>query len=104
MVLRKALRTQVARRLHTDKVGRAVKAVEIDPVEPGSLGTLNHCDLLKPEQLAARLQVASSWVYDQSRKRARMRGKDPLPFIRMGKYLRFYWPDVAVWLERHKAK
>jgi hypothetical protein len=51
------------------------------PIEPGKLNPTN---LLTPEQLAGFLNV------------------DPLPCIRMGKYLRFYWPAVERWLERRQ--
>jgi hypothetical protein len=57
-------------------------------IEPG--------DILTPEQLAERLQVAVSWVYEKSR----VRGSEhnPLPVLRCGRYLRFSWPDVCEWL------
>lgn len=41
--------------------------------------------LLTVEQVAAFLQVKSSWVYGHS---------EELGAIRLGKYLRFYWPKV----------
>jgi hypothetical protein len=55
-------------------------------------------DLLTPEQLAERLQVPKSWVFEQTRHRAKVRNKSPLPCIRMGKYLRFSWIQVSEWL------
>lgn len=70
------------------------------PIEPGQLEARH---ILTPEQLAERLHVDVSWVYDQTRKRARTRNADPLPCIRMGKYLRFYWPEVEKWLERRQG-
>ena len=57
-------------------------------IEPG--------DILTPEQLAERLQVAISWVYEKSR--ARGNGRNPLPVLRCGRYLRFSWPDVCEWM------
>jgi len=59
--------------------------------------------LLTPEQLAERLAVAESWVREKTRERARARDKDPLPVIRLGKYVRFRWSDVEAWLERQNA-
>jgi excisionase family DNA binding protein len=42
-----------------------------------------HCtELLEPEELAARLKVPLSWVYEQSRQ-----GK--IPTHRLGRYIRF---------------
>jgi predicted DNA-binding transcriptional regulator AlpA len=58
--------------------------------------------ILTPEQLAQRLQVKPSWVYEQTRDRACIRDADPLPRIKMGRYLRFDWQDVVGWLDRHK--
>jgi hypothetical protein len=59
--------------------------------------TLNPQDILTPEQLADRLQVGVSWVYEKSRGRGR-NGSKPLPVLRCGRYLRFSWPDVCDWL------
>ena len=59
-------------------------------------------DILTPEQLAQRLQVKPSWVYEQTRVRAGIRDADSLPYIKMGRYLRFDWSDVLEWLGRHK--
>ena len=59
-------------------------------------------EILTPQQLAARLQVKPSWVYEQTRNRSGVRNPDPLPHIKMGLYLRFDWRDVVAWLERQK--
>jgi hypothetical protein len=50
-----------------------------------------------PSQLAERLQVGVSWVYEKSRCRGQ-HNRTPLPVLRCGRYLRFYWPDVCEWL------
>jgi hypothetical protein len=54
-------------------------------------------DILTPNQLAERLQVGVPWVYEKSRSRGKHSG-EPLPVLRCGRYLRFYWPDVCAWL------
>jgi hypothetical protein len=51
-------------------------------------------DILTPEQLAERLQVAVSWVYKSCAKQ----GANHLPVLRCGRYLRFSWPEVCAWL------
>ncbi len=56
--------------------------------------------LLTPQQLAERLNVPVSWVREKTRERARVRDKDPLPAVRLGKYVRFSWPAVEAWLAR----
>ena len=63
---------------------------------------LDAADILTPQQLAARLQVKVSWVFERTRQRSKARGEVPLPFIRMGKYLRFHWPSVTAWLFQQK--
>ena len=54
-------------------------------------------DILTPNQLAERLQVGVNWVYEKCRSRGKHSG-EPLPVLRCGRYLRFYWPDVCAWL------
>jgi hypothetical protein len=70
------------------------------PIQPGKL---EYTHILTPDQLGERLKVPVSWVYENTRKRANRRNTDPLPCIRMGKYLRFYWPEVEKWLERRQG-
>jgi hypothetical protein len=64
---------------------------------------LNPSDILTPEQLAARLQVSKSWVFEQTRNRAKIRNARPLPCIRLGKYIRFSWAQVSQWMLETKA-
>ena len=59
-------------------------------------------EILTPQQVAERLQVKPSWVYEQTRNRSSVRNADPLPHMKVGLYLRFDWRDVLDWLERHK--
>lgn len=56
--------------------------------------TLRPEDILTPEELAARLKVRKSWVYEQTRSRNRK----PLPRLNVGRYLRFDWTRVVQWL------
>ena len=60
-------------------------------------------DILTPNQLAERLQVEVNWVYEKSRSRGKHSG-EPLPVLRCGRYLRFYWPDVCAWLRGGKER
>jgi hypothetical protein len=70
---------------------------------PVQSGKLDHAHILTPEELGERLKVPVSWVYENTRRRAIRRNEDPLPSIRMGKYLRFYWPEVEKWLQRRQG-
>jgi hypothetical protein len=57
-------------------------------------------DILTPTELAARLKVRTTWVYEK----LRQRDADPLPAFRCGRYLRFVWPQVSAWLLRQHAR
>lgn len=50
--------------------------------------------VLTPKQVEELLQVQPSWIFERTRARAGVRDKDPLPFIRLGRYLRFSLHDV----------
>ncbi len=52
-------------------------------------------NILTPEELAARLKVGKSWVYEKLRRRQR----NPIPVYRVGRYLRFNWLAILAWLE-----
>jgi excisionase family DNA binding protein len=51
-------------------------------------------DILTPEEVAARLKVPDSWVYEKTRSRCR----NPIPCLRIGRYIRFNWSAVVNWL------
>jgi len=53
-------------------------------------------DILTPDELAARLKVPKSWVYEKTR--SRNRNRNPLPCLRLGRYIRFDWAKVVEWL------
>ena len=83
------------RRLYT--VSKEHLPITEAPVSGGAL-----MEILTPQQVAERLRVKPSWVYEQTRNRSGVRNSDPLPHIKMGLYLRFDWRDVLAWLERQK--
>ena len=49
--------------------------------------------ILTPEECAKRLKVRLTWIYEQRRSK-----KNRIPCMTVGRYLRFYWPDVSQWL------
>jgi hypothetical protein len=55
-------------------------------------------EILTPQELAKRLKVPQSWVYDKQRRHH----KDPLPTLHMGRYIRFDFNEVLVWVHRQK--
>jgi excisionase family DNA binding protein len=50
--------------------------------------------ILTGEDIALRLKLKSSTIYELTRRR----NKRPLPAMRAGKVLRFYWSEVEKWL------
>ena len=62
---------------------REVVREEINAVSNGH----KESGLLTAEELASRLRVPKSWVYEQSR-------QDRLPTVRVGKYIRFELHEV----------
>jgi excisionase family DNA binding protein len=73
----------------TPVAASAVINPEVSPVDE---------QILTPAQLAERLQVSPSTVYEFTRKR--QNGREPLKALRAGKFLRFRWSDVIRWMER----
>jgi len=59
------------------------------PVSVDELG-----ELLTVEELAARLKVRKSWVYERTRRL----GSGRLPFVKLGKYVRFEAKAVLEYL------
>jgi excisionase family DNA binding protein len=69
----------------------AVPAVTaISPIDPTQILTLS--------ELAERLKVSERWVYEKTRRRS----QNPLPTIRIGRYLRFNWISVSAWLRQQE--
>jgi hypothetical protein len=54
-------------------------------------------DILTVAELAERLKVESTWVYENQR------GLHPLPVLHCGRYLRFSWPAICEWLAAQPA-
>jgi hypothetical protein len=67
--------------------------------EPFMSATLKPEDILTPEELAARLKVRKTWVYEQTRSR----NPNPLPRLNVGRYLRFDWVKVIEWLTKEDS-
>jgi hypothetical protein len=59
-------------------------------------------EIIDVPTLARRWCLPASWVYEQVRSRA----SDPLPCLRLGRYVRFEWasPALETWLARHRSK
>lgn len=49
--------------------------------------------LLTAAEVAERLSVSREWVYQEAR-------AGRVPHVRLGRSIRFRWPDVQAWLEQ----
>lgn len=58
--------------------------------------TLIENKMMTVDQVAEKLQVPVSWVYDRTRKRKA--SKNPIPAHNVGKHLRFYEHEIEEWL------
>jgi hypothetical protein len=59
-------------------------------------------EVLTAEELAGRWRVPESWIREQTRSRC----ADPIPHVRLGRYVRFSWgsPDLNHWWARRQWK
>ncbi len=68
-----------------------------------SISALNDpsVEIIDSKELARRLRLPESWVRD----RVRARNNDPLPHVKVGRYVRFEWgsPDLVQWWARHRV-
>ena len=72
----------------------AIPKLAAVPISPPRLDPV---DILTPEELAQRLKVRVRWVYEA------VHGRNPLPCLHCGRYLRFSWPDVVAWMRNGKG-
>ena len=56
--------------------------------------------LLTVQEVAAILKVPVSWVYEHTRGNRR----DKLPYVKLGKYLRFFDADISNYLHAIQAR
>ena len=59
-------------------------------------------EVLTAKELAARWRVPESWVREQTRSRC----VDPIPHVRLGRYVRFSWgsPELTDWWKRRQSR
>lgn len=70
------------------------------PVVSPVVVPINPSDILVPSELADRLKVSERWIYEKSRRR----NLNPLPVLRLGRYLRFNWIAVSAWMQNGGGK
>jgi excisionase family DNA binding protein len=82
-------------------LGLGGEGVDVDqddsPVRGKTIYELD--ELLTIEDVAALLRVSKSWIYDHTRKRGTPRSGQ-LPFIKIGKYVRFEPRAIREFLAR----
>ena len=104
---------QALRSYHMDRAKPAIEQMYLHgtvPPEPAASGIgFSRANLSAPQrhtgrlltinQVAELLQVPRSWVYSQTR----VRNRNRLPGLRLGKYWRFREAEVLAWLETQKS-
>jgi predicted DNA-binding transcriptional regulator AlpA len=75
----------------TPAVPPAVAVALPVPFDPQNILTLS--------EVSSRLKVSERWCYEKTRRRC----LNPLPSIRIGRYLRFIWTDVCAWLREQST-
>jgi len=65
-----------------------------DHKEDWTMCAKNLGEILTPEELAGRLKVSVSWIYEKRRPRC----ANPIPALPMGRLMRFDWETVVEWL------
>jgi excisionase family DNA binding protein len=68
------------------------------PVLTGSAEYL--LELLTVTEIASALRVPASWVYERTRRR----GRERMPHLKIGKYLRFRLNEVRTWIDQGAAR
>jgi hypothetical protein len=65
------------------------------PIQPS-----RNFEIIASAELARRYDVPLSWIQEG----VRSRQTDPIPCLRLGRYVRFEWdsPELNAWLERHR--
>ncbi len=61
-----------------------------------------HFELIDASELAMRWRLPESWIREQTRSRC----VDPIPHLRLGRYVRFEWgsPELAAWLTKRRFR
>jgi excisionase family DNA binding protein len=75
----------------------------VTPIDEQSISVVRERDpasLLTVPEVAALLHVPRSWIYDHVRPGC----SNPLPVIRIGKYLRFQMRDLAAYIDSLSTK
>lgn len=60
----------------------------------------NSTTLQTVEEMADRLRVPKSWLYQWTRRK----DEDAIPCVRVGKYIRFREHEVMEWLEKKQGR
>jgi excisionase family DNA binding protein len=61
--------------------------------------TMQADELITVQDLAKRLNVPVSWIYQRTR-----RGQHSIPHIKLGKYVRFNWHQVFQFLQENNQR
>jgi len=76
-------------------------ATAADPSSGLGIQQVVQFEVIDSEELARRLVLPESWVRDHVRGRC----DDPIPHIKVGRYIRFEWGsrELVEWWSRHRV-
>jgi excisionase family DNA binding protein len=77
-----------------------MKTKNVTPIDAAkSSGTSpSYEELLTAEELAAKLKISPSTVFELTRRRT-SKSRAPMPKLKVGKFVRFRLSDVMSWME-----
>ncbi len=69
------------------------------PVTP-AIPLLSEFEKIDSAEFAKRISMTESWVRNQTRSNC----DDPIPHVKLGRYVRFEWnsPELNAWWDRHR--
>jgi excisionase family DNA binding protein len=76
-----------------------VDTIVSESFQDSRVDTATNDKLLTVHEAARLLNVPASWVYEHTRADA----EDPLPFVKLGKYLRFDRTDLRAYVDAKRA-
>ena len=65
------------------------------------MSDLNNKELLSVKETAELLGIACSTIYNKTSKKAEQ--KFPIPYVKVGRLIKFERRDITSWLDSHKT-
>jgi excisionase family DNA binding protein len=83
---------------YTEASRKSTVSLSAQPLT-ASVSLVDPENILTLAEVSSRLKVSERWTYEKTRRRC----LNPLPAIRIGRFLRFNWADVSAWLRQQST-